>query len=738
MYCCTCGIIPKCPFGSLSSNGFLEYKTTKKCSVEEHIVDLSDLPIFPAFSFDGDQKYYTTDRMYFCLNNRNGFGDIIILGTKSVGQTYDALCCTGGSCEYAISEKECHRKNDTSWVFTHESQKRETEFLRSFIDGRYSDKTWYHENYGYGAQLTDPPKQGDPFGVTSNIHPVLSKNMDEAMPFPHEDPYNALSRFHRGIIDFGVVDSTNVITVSERHCELYDTTDPWYKKIRIFTFASPGGCNTCFKCEGVDECNHCEEAFCSDSQKCEIQNVTSPYEEGSPCRKWVENDYEQNCPWSIKLRCAASCKLSNSIHCFPEGTVLDTQCSDECGKIEDLGIQILGQSYHVFAENYKHGNFNDDGEWLDCAPGNGSYDAKAGEDEEEDGRCCVGNGSFIVCLDNNNLPISDPDRPPITKVTSSGCASGYRTVFNPNETIKGRWSQHGLCDANPCYTNCTGQCTQCSGKDCSGVCVGGTAFKTKKCPNCTTTTGINMDNGTSCSPFGEGFGFGSGGPPSRCRCRVEDNGESSDTPDINPLSGNLCYFQSWSEFVKQNHGENVLCGSGFRSDECCSVRSCHNPDGSPNCDPGCPKYWDWAGFKEIEPSCCASVPCDCLDCCDSCSRCDIIENGCQGFNCCGRPKPGTTCPDDCPEQAVFGCGGGGECSCPCPPPCTCKTDCNCFGGGFGCCEDPCGKGSCPCPEPEPCTCDCKGNCCCRTSEAGYCGDCEDGCGGSGKKFLALL
>lgn len=682
MYCCTCGITPKCPFGSLSSNGFLEYKTSKKCSVEEHIVDLSDLPIFPAGSFDGDQNYYTTDRMYFCLNNRNAFGDIIILGTKSVGQIYDALCCTGGSCEYAISEKECHRKNDTSWVFTHESQKRETEFLRSSLDGRYSDKLWYLDNYGYGAaQVTNPPKKGDPFGVTSNIHPVLSKNMDEGMPFPHEDPYDALSRFHRGIIDFGVVQSTNVVTVSERHCELYDTTDPWYKKIRIFTFAAAGGCNTCFKCEGVDECNHCKEAFCSDAKACLIDNVRFAYtEDATPCGEWSEFDYEQDCPWSIKIRCVASCKLSNSIHCFPEGTAYSTSCSiDECGTIEDLGIQILGTSYHVFGENYKHGNFNDDGEWLDCAPGNGSYDAKADEDEEEDGRCCVGDGTFIVCLDNNNLPISDPNRPPITKVTSSGCASGYRTVFNPNIEVKGRWSQHGLCDANPCYTNCTGQyqCLyQCSGENCSGVCVGGTAFKTKKCPVGPTTTGINMYNGTSCSPFGGGgFGGGSGQAASeRCLCRVEDNGESSDTPDINPLSGILSYFESWSEFVERHHGENVLCGSGFRSDECCLILPCRDPDGTPTCDSGCPKYWSWPAFSFVSGQCCAdyslsgNYPCDCLDCCGECSRCDIAENGCRGFKCCGRPIPGTACPSDCPwgTPGFFGCGTFVECPCPCP------------------------------------------------------------------------
>ena len=760
MYCCTCGIIPKCPFGSLSSNGFLEYKTSKKCSVEEHIIDLADLPIFPALSFPQDSKYYTTDRMYFCLNQRNGFGDIFILGTKSVGQTYDALCCTGGTCEYAISEKECHRKNDTSWVFTHESQKRETEFLRSSLGGRYSDKLWYLDNYGPDASLRNPPVAGNPFGVTSNIHPVLEKNMDEAIPFPHQDPYNALTSFHRGIINFipssfisggigieGLNENTNAITVSERHCELYDTTDPWYKKIRIFTFGRPAGCGNCFDCSGVDICNECELPFCANGgspiygEQCDITRLTAVTQMATPCGQWSESEKGLDCPWSIKLRCTASCKRSNSLHCFSEGQVYSTPCArEECGKIDDVGIQILGTSYHVFGENYKHGNFDENGEWLDCAPGNGSYDAKAGEDEEEDGRCCIGvsnpNESFIICLDNNNLPISDPDRPPITKVTSSGCASGYKTVFNPNEAIKGHWSQHGLCDANPCYTNCSPfDCDNCSGGNCSGVCVSTTAFKTKKCPACPTTTGTNIDNGTSCSPFGKSGG-GFGGQEGPCRCRVEDNGKSSDTPGINPISGQLCYFESWREFVKQNHAEYALCGTGIRSDECCVVIPCHNPvTGDPICDPGCPKYWWWPGFKYIQPTCCDTAPCGCvsssIECCGECSRCDIIENGCRGFNCCGLPRPGTTCPDDCPEQAgTFGCGGGSECTCPCPPPCTCETDCNCNGGEFGCCEGLCAKGGCPCPEPEPCTCDCSGDCCCRTSASGYCGDCPQGCGSS--------
>jgi hypothetical protein len=755
MYCCTCGITPKCPFGSLSSNGFLEYKTSKKCSVEEHIIDLSDLPIFPAFSFVSDPNYYTTDRMYFCLNQRNAFGDIFILGTKSVGQTYDALCCTGGNCEYAKSEKECHEKNDTSWVFTHESQKRETAFLRSSLDVKYSDKTWYLDNYGPDASLRNPPVAGDPFGVTSNIHPVLEKNMDEAIPFPHQDPYNALSRFHRGIIDFGLVEGSNAITVSERHCELYDTTDPWYKKIRIFTFATPSGCGNCFDCSGIDKCNHCELPFCANGGSpiygdyCDISRLTSAVTEAAtPCGEWSESVDEKDCYWSMKLRCTASCKATNSIHCFSEGQVYSTLCNtDECGKIEDLGIQILGQSYHVFGENYKHGNFDQNGEWLDCAPGNGSYDAKADEDEEEDGRCCIGDGSFIVCLDKNNLPISDPNRPPITTVTASVCMSeGYRTIFNPDEPIKGHWSQHGLCDSNPCYTNCTGTCDNCSGTNCSGVCVGGTAFKTKKCP-AYKTTGTNIITGiTGCSPFG---GIDSGGIPifdaEKCLCRIEDNGISSNTPDIN-LFGNLYYLQTWTEWIEEIHAEYALCGTGIRSPDCCPIVPCYDKNGNPTCDPGCPSYWDWASFKEIQPTCCSpTLPCNCLlstDCCGDCSPCDIINNGCQGFNCCGRPIPGTSCPEDCPEQAgEFGCDFGGRpCSCPCPPPCSCDTDCNCNGGEFGCCDTPiCTPTTtgCPCPEPEPCICDCSGDCCCRTSATGYCGDCEGGCG-SGKKFLALL
>ncbi len=751
MYCCNCGI-PKCPFGSLSSNGFLEYKTSKKCHVEEHIVDLTDLPIFRAGEFEQDPNYYNTDRMYFCINQFNSYGDILILGTKSVGQSYDALCCTGGICEYRESEKICHEKNDTSWVFTHESQKKETAFLRSDLDGQYSDKLWYLDNYGYYASsVINPPIQGDPFFTKNNIHPVLSRKMDEAMPFPHEDPYDTLLRFHRGIIEWGSnigANTTQAITVSERHCELYDTTDPWYKKIRIFTFATPSGCGNCFDCIGVDKCNHCELPFCANNvdRVCDVSSISSAIsEETTPCGKWYEAQNELDRPWSIKLRCTVSCSNNKSIHCFPEN---NWRYGDqhlcpvgECNQLKDVGTEILGKSYNKFEENYKYGNFSDDGVWLDCAPPDGSYDSRANEDEEEDGRCCIGDGSFIVCLDNNNLPISEPDRPPITKVTPGGCFSGYKTVFNPSIPIKGRWSQHGLCDVNPCYTNCIGEdCDDiCTGKNCTGVCAGGTAFKTKKCPACQTTMGSFLSNGVkgSCSPFP--FGTLTNGQPyyKGCGCRVEDDGESSDTPGINPLNGSLCYFQKWSEFVEEKHGENVSCG------DYCLERDCYSKDGlyyNPTCVPSCPKYWYWPKFDYIEPSCCVDGfpdKCDCLPstCCGECSRCDISENGCQGFKCCGHEIPGTICPDDCPEETgTFGCGFG-PCHCPCPPPCTCDTDCNCNGGEFDCCNAPTicdsSPNGCPCPEPEPCICNCSGNCCCRTSAEGYCGDCENGCG-SGK------
>ena len=80
--------------------------------------------------------------------------------------------------------------------------------------------------------------------------------------------------------------------------------------------------------------------------------------------------------------------------------------------------------------------------------------------------------------------------------------------------------------------------------------------------------------------------------------------QSKNDPVVNPISGQLCYFESWREFVKQNHAEYALCGTGIRSDECCVVIPCHNPvTGDPICDPGCPKYWWWPGFKYIQPTC---------------------------------------------------------------------------------------------------------------------------------------
>ena len=677
--CCCQNLDFKCPFGELEDRGVREHIFNEHCIAKEYVLDLKDLTMFEGNDLRDDED---GRRMYFCMNTFAGSasrdaGSIFIMGTKSIGVPEDSLCCfmgqEGQECVYSPNEAICHIQHGISAEYSHRSQVEETAFLRTEFSGLYGNKQWYYDNTtpggGQGGLSTTRRPVFAPqivAGVTG-IHPVLSA--------PMWTGFTGTVGSLRGRILATHTNHTGSVKVTEDQCELYDETDEWYKKIRLFVFM-PGASAACH-----DQC-------------------------------W------DVCPFSVKLRCPSHSPCTDSehlsIHCFSEGNMdLDP------GKIPEDFVIINGVKYNTADENYKYGNFGPKGVWLDHALPNCPFQLDG--PDSEDGRCCA----YNTCYDKNNLPwqITDPN------------LWGEDVC---QDTLFGEWSQRGLCGVNPClhtcvrgnrcepncYDNSGEGCVVCGPPSCEFIPSGPDLENGRCCVNGTCYDSNNSHpidgfivNAEQCDNL-KGRWSQKGAceiNPCLVQCPITNTcGEFCTNPDCTGVcnfptafSDPICPMTDLEAWIKTHHLTFTECEEpdSIREFVCCPP--CYKDCNGPLCG-------NYNGEISEYPCCHNEIngdPCPCPPCTDTCG---------VGTECCGTVAGYGTCPDDCPEVGPWQCNNG-KCPCPCP---TCETDCDAF-GQYNCC----GYYNCPCPCDDNCDVYGQYGCCGQSNCPCPCDECGEGCCG---------